>query len=58
MSNIKLLQCVTLAAKVHQVSAVFVELENMITGVAVRQDDVAVGSHGDGSRTEPLECES
>ena len=54
MRGIELSRPVAFRAKVHQVLPGFVELEDDVTGVAVRKKNVAVGGHRDGGGVERL----
>ena len=52
MGRVELLEVVPLRPEVHQVLAGLVELEDVVAGVAVGQEDVAVGGDGDRRRVE------
>ena len=58
VGSIELLQSIALLAEMHQVFTAFVELEDMVAGIPVGQEDVAVGCDGDGSGAEAFEVES
>ena len=52
MCRIELFQTVAFCAEMHQVFASFVVLENMVAGIAVRQENIPVSSNGDCGRVE------
>jgi len=54
VGGIELLEVVPFLAKMLQVFARFVELENVIAGIAVGQKNIPVGSDGDFGRVEVL----
>ena len=52
MRGVELLQTVALRTEVHQVLAGLVVLEDVVAGVAIGENDVTVGGHGDRRWTE------
>ena len=58
VGSIELLQSIALLAEMHQIFAAFVEFEDMVAGVTVRQEDVAVGCNGDSGGAETFEVEA
>ncbi len=58
MGGVELLQAVAFGAKVEQVLPVLIEFEDMIGRVAIGKKNVAVRSHGNRRRIEPVKFES
>jgi hypothetical protein len=58
MRRVELFERVSLGAEMHQVFSVFVELEDVVARVTVRQIDVAIGGNGDGGGAELRQFQS